>query len=168
MLKKIKYFSCIILSLYTIPALATISVPMYFTAEKGNGKSTGSVEISETKYGLLFTPHLHGLAPGIRGFHIHQNPSCAQNGMAAGQHFDPENNHKHLGPFNDEGHLGDLPALFVSTDKSASLSVLAPRIKHLADIKNHGLIVHNGGDNYADAPTKLGGGGSRMVCGIIQ
>jgi Cu-Zn family superoxide dismutase len=27
-------------------------------------------------------------------------------------------------------------------------------------------MIHNGGDNYSDTP-QLGGGGARMVCGVI-
>jgi superoxide dismutase, Cu-Zn family len=149
-------------------ALADISVPMNFTAEQGVGKSVGSVLISETKYGLLFTPELNGLATGIHGFHIHLNPSCDQDGMAAGGHFDPKNTGKHLGPYNDNGHLGDLPAVTIVADGTGTLPVLAPRLMRIADIRNHSLMLHEGGDNYSDTPAKLGGGGMRMACGIIK
>lgn len=149
-------------------ALADITVPMNFTAEKGIGPSAGTITISENNHGLLFTPNLKGLKPEIHGFHIHMNPSCDQKGMAAGGHFDPQNTGKHLGPYNDSGHLGDLPAVTVNADGTATLPVLAPRLMHLADIKNHALMVHEGGDNYSDTPAKLGGGGARMVCGLIK
>jgi len=149
-------------------AETSVSIPMYFTAEKGIGKSAGSIEIREIKYGLLLTPNLRGLKPELHGFHIHQNPSCDNQGMSAGGHFDPQNTNKHLGPYNDQGHLGDLPALYVSTDSTANLPVLAPRLQHLGDIKNHALMIHEGGDNYSDTPTKLGGGGMRMVCGVMK
>jgi Cu-Zn family superoxide dismutase len=149
-------------------AYATLTVPMNFTAEHGQGKAVGSITISENKYGLLFTPNLHGLTPGLHGFHLHQNASCADNGMAAGGHFDPAKTNKHLGPYNDHGHLGDLPALFVTKDGTATLPVLAPRIKKISELKDHALMIHEGGDNYSDTPAKLGGGGGRMVCGIIK
>lgn len=42
----------------------------------GEGKTIGEVVISETEYGLLFTPKLSGLQSGIHGFHVHENPSC--------------------------------------------------------------------------------------------
>lgn len=144
------------------------TVSMNYTAEKGTGESAGTVVISETAYGLLFTPHLYGLTPGAHGLHIHQNPSCDTNGMSAGGHFDPKNTGKHLGPYNDEGHYGDLPILFVNADGTATTPVLAPRIHHLDDIRQHALMIHSGGDNYSDNPEKLGGGGSRMVCGVIK
>jgi Cu-Zn family superoxide dismutase len=28
-------------------------------------------------------------------------------------------------------------------------------------------MLHAGGDNYADQPAALGGGGGRMACGIV-
>lgn len=149
-------------------ARADLTIPVFFTCEHGFGTVVGTVLIQETPYGLLFTPNLHGLKPGIHGFHVHVNPSCEDNGMAAGGHYDPDKTNKHAGPYNDRGHLGDLPAITVLDDGSASLSVLAPRLKKIADIKNHALIIHEGGDNYADTPQKLGGGGTRMVCGVIR
>lgn len=149
-------------------ALADVSVPVYFTAEGGSGKLVGTVLVSETKFGLLFTPDLHGLTPGIHGFHIHLNSSCEKNGMAAGGHLDPANTNKHLGPYNTNGHLGDLPALYITADGSSLTPVLAPRLMHLDEIRNHALMLHEGGDNYSDDPVKLGGGGTRMVCGIIK
>jgi Cu-Zn family superoxide dismutase len=44
--------------------------------------------------------------------------------------------------------------------------VLAPRLK-LIDVRNRALMVHAGGDNHADHPAPLGGGGGRVACGVI-
>lgn len=165
-LKKLLPFIC----LFAITKLfaAQVSVPMHFTAKSGTGESIGTVVISETKYGLLFTPQLHGLTPGVHGFHVHVNPSCDDNGMAAGGHLDPANTGKHLGPYNDAGHLGDLPVLIVDKEGNATLPVLAPRLHQLSDVLNHSLMIHEGGDNYSDNPAKLGGGMGRMVCGVVK
>lgn len=149
-------------------AFADTVVPMNFTAENGSGGAAGSVTISETPYGLLFTPNLHDLTPGAHGFHIHENPSCDQNGMAAGGHFDPKKTGKHLGPYNNAGHEGDLPVLYVNADGTATTPLLAPRLRSLKQINAHALMVHDMGDNYSDTPEKLGGGGGRMVCGVIS
>ncbi len=165
----LKRFALLCLSLATATlALADTTVMMHMTAKEGIGNSVGSIVVSETKYGLLFTPKLQGLTPGVHGFHIHENLSCSQDGMAAGGHFDPAKTGKHLGPYHDEGHLGDLPIIYVAPDGSVSLPVLAPRLKHFADIQHHALMLHDGGDNYSDVPNKLGGGGARMVCGLIN
>ncbi len=165
MLRHLLGFICAILAMN---AFADTTIEMNFTAEKGIGKSVGTVVVSETKYGLLFTPNLQGLTPGLHGFHIHQNPSCVDNGMGAGGHHDPKNTGKHLGPYNDNGHLGDLPVLYVNADGTSIVPVLAPRLKNLTEISHHSLMIHDGGDNYSDTPAKLGGGGGRMICGVIS
>jgi Cu-Zn family superoxide dismutase len=115
---------------------------------------------------MLIIPNLHDLSPGIHGFHVHENASCGDNGADAGGHFDPKQTGNHLGPYSAKGHLGDLPALTVTDNGNADLPILAPRLK-VKKLKGHSLIIHAGGDNYADIPEKLGGGGARIACGII-
>ncbi|TWI53908.1 Cu-Zn family superoxide dismutase [Pseudomonas duriflava] len=153
----------------------TLTVPMQVTTEKGPGDSAGSVTITTSPHGLVFTPHLTGLEPGIHGFHIHAKASCDAAEVdgkntpagAAGGHWDSENTGKHGTPWGD-GHIGDLPALYVMSDGTANQPVLAPRLKDLDALKNHALMIHAGGDNHADQPKPLGGGGARMACGVIK
>ena len=164
----LKYYLAVFFVTLASAAYADISVPLYQTAEEGPGKLVGTVQITQTKYGLLFTPELHDLPPGLHGFHIHQNPSCDNNGMAAGGHLDPAKTNKHLGPYNDKGHLGDLPAMYVASNGTATQPTLAPRLQHFEQLKKHTLMIHEGGDNYSGAPAKLGGGGMRMFCGVIK
>lgn len=155
---------------------ATLTVPINESLPTSQGKLLGNIVVSETPYGLLFTPHLSGLAPGIHGFHVHQNSSCMpgmDNGketpaLMAGGHFDPKKTGKHLGPYSDKGHLGDLPGMVVNTDGTATYEVIAPRLKSLSEIKGHALMIHVGGDNYSDTPAKLGGGAVRFACGVIK
>jgi Cu-Zn family superoxide dismutase len=87
-------------------------------------------------------------------------------GLAAGGHFDPEHTDVHKGPYGN-GHLGDLPALFVDTSGQADHPVLAPRLQ-LKDLKGHALVIQAGGDNYSDNPKALGGGGARIACGVVE
>jgi len=144
----------------------TIVVSMHDVSTQGNNQFVGKVVIQSSPYGLLFLPSLHSLPAGIHGFHIHEYPSCADQGMAAGGHFDPQNTGHHLGPYN-AGHLGDLPVLSVDSSGVGSIPVLAPRLTSLSQIKGHALMIHLGGDTYSDTP-QLGGGGMRMFCGIID
>ena len=140
----------------------------------GPGAVLGTVTITATPYGTLFTPSLSGLTPGIHGFHVHENPSCApmdKDGkpvasLSAGGHYDPIKAGKHLGPYGD-GHLGDLPPLYVDSQGKSTLPVLAPRLK-ITDVKGRSLMVHAGGDNFSDQPEPLGGGGARIGCGIVN
>jgi Cu-Zn family superoxide dismutase len=147
---------------------ATVEIPMYLTNEAHT--QVGTITATDTKYGLMLTPKLERLTPdlgaGVHGFHVHEKASCADMGMAAGGHLDPKKTKTHLGPYSAKGHLGDLPAVYVNADGSLSLPVIAPRLK-VKDILGHSLMIHNGGDNYSDDPKPLGGGGPRMVCGVI-
>ena len=156
----------IFISLGASIASATLVIPMTMVDKNGHDKSIGVVRADDTVYGVVFTPALHGLSPGVHGFHIHQLPLCGDHGMAAGGHLDPRRTDQHRGPFKGDGHLGDLPVLVVDAKGHSTLPVLAPRLK-LSQIKNRTLMIHVGGDNYADTPEKLGGGDGRMACGII-
>lgn len=154
---------------------APISVMMNFVDENGIGNSAGEVVVSESPYGLVFTPSLSNLPAGVHGFHVHENASCAPgttNGkavaaLAAGGHFDPEKTGRHAGPYGD-GHLGDLPALYVTIDGIANYPVLAPRLHALDSLHGHALMLHAGGDTHADHPMPLGGGAGRIICGVIK
>lgn len=163
--------ACLAASSTAFSAEFTVNVSL---AEKqGTGAAIGTVRIAETPYGLAFYPALKGLPPGLHGFHVHEKPSCApaeKDGVmtpaeAAGGHLDPKGTKKHGEPWGG-GHLGDLPALYVAADGTATSPVLGPRLK-LADVKNRALMVHAGGDNHADHPAPLGGGGARVGCGVI-
>ncbi|EIC0165344.1 superoxide dismutase [Cu-Zn] [Salmonella enterica subsp. enterica serovar Kinondoni] len=159
-----------------VASAASMKIMMNEALPTGTGKALGEITVTETPYGLLFQPHLSGLVPGIRGFHVHTNPNCLpglENGkevpaLQAGGHLDPEKTGRHLGPYNDKGHLGDLPGLVVNADGTATYELLAPRLKSLSELKGHSLMIHAGGDNYSDTPAKLGGGGARFACGVVE
>ena len=148
-------------------------VRMFALTEKGTGASLGTVRVEDTPHGLLVTPDLKGLPPGLRGFHVHTEGSCAAGekdgknvpGLAAGGHYDPAGSNTHKGPYGG-GHLGDLPALYVDAEGKATLPIMAPRLK-LSDAKGRALVIHAGGDNYSDKP-EMGGGGERIACGVVQ
>lgn len=158
--------------LLSASSFATQQVTMNFA--DAEGKSVGQIRLEDSSYGLVLTPSLTGLPPGLHGFHVHENPSCAAKekdgkqvaALAAGGHYDPAGTKKHGMPWGD-GHLGDLPALYVDGSGTASQPVLAPRLK-LNDVKGRSLMIHAGADNHADHPAPLGGGGARLVCGVIE
>lgn len=154
----------------------SLSIDIHQVSADGVGASLGSVKVEPSPYGLVFTPDLKGLQPGIHGFHIHANANCdaaekegkASPAEAAGGHWDPQKTGRHGTPWEDNGHRGDLPALYVTADGNATQPVLAPRLKKLDEIKGHALMLHAGADNHADHPLPLGGGGARVACGVIK
>ncbi len=149
-------------------------VDMYTVTLEGTGTKIGTVTIRETENGTLFIPALCELSEGLHGFHVHAKGSCGPGekdgqmvpGLAAGGHFDPQQTNSHKGPY-ENGHLGDLPALYADGSGAAVHPVLAPRI-HLSELKGHALMIHQSGDNYSDTPKALGGGGARVACGMVQ
>jgi Cu-Zn family superoxide dismutase len=160
--------------LYAGNVMADTSVTLSMVDAKGVTENIGMVNITENRYGLVFTPALKGLPPGLHGFHLHQNPSCEAKekdgkmvpALAAGGHYDPADSKRHDTPWGD-GHLGDLPPLFVDAEGNANQALLAPRLK-VADLAGRSLMVHVGGDNHADHPAALGGGGARIACGVVK
>lgn len=179
-----KYFAASLACLVSLVCLVCLTataavnvsettVSVHIAEAQGTGAAVGTVRIVETRHGLAFYPALSGLPPGLHGFHVHEKPSCApapRDGvavaaLAAGGHLDPLGSKRHGEPWSD-GHLGDLPPLYVAADGTSSHPVLAPRLT-LADVKTRSLMVHAGGDNHADHPMALGGGGARVACGVI-
>lgn len=160
-------------------AAEQVEIPVNLIDDKGVGKSVGKIVAEDTANGFLalHVDFTADLPPGGHGMHIHENPDCGPAekdgkmvpGLAAGGHYDPAGTGKHLGPSGD-GHLGDLPILFVGIDEDGATktkhTLVAPRLK-LADIRGRAIVIHSGSDNFRDEPKPLGGGGTRIACGVI-
>ena len=173
-MKKMLYLISLLLLTSGFANAEELVVRLHLINSSGPGQAIVTMTISSSPYGTIFTPDLNGLSPGLHGFHVHENPTCDSKekdgqlvpGLAAGGHYDPAGTKKHQGPYA-EGHLGDLPALYVDASGKATHPVLAPRIK-ISDLKGRSLMIHAGGDNYSDYPEKLGGGGARIACGVVE
>jgi len=154
-------------------AARSLKVPMTFITTDGVGKSAGTITLKEGKDGVMLEPKLKGLPPGEHGLHLHENGSCEAAekdgkkvaGQGAGGHFDPDATKAHKGPAGG-GHKGDLPKLTVSDKGDAGGKLEAKGLK-LADFEGKSLMIHAGGDNYSDTPKPNGGGGDRIVCGVV-
>ncbi len=151
-----------------------LNVPVHAVNEMGPQEAIGHIEITPVEGGgLELRPRLEGLSSGIHGFHIHQNPDCSTAIIdgestpagAAGGHLAPHGN-SHKAPWED-GHVGDLPALYVTAEGVAKHPVFKPELD-LDDIRGHALVIHEGGDTYTDEPTATGGGGARVACGVVN
>jgi Cu-Zn family superoxide dismutase len=142
------WLSVMAVALIAVPlAAAQVSVPMTLVTEQGAGETIGI--------------HVH--ARGDCGVTLADGKPVPAG--AAGGHFDPQGTGKHLGPAG-AGHLGDLPVLEVAADGRATTAVTAARLT-VAQVRGLALMIHAGGDNYADQPAPLGGGGLRIACGTI-
>ncbi len=178
-MKRVVLMVCSVICLAGFPYAAsaaneTATAEVHMVDANGIGKSVGTITFKDMMEGLEITPNMLELPPGKLGFHIHENGSCEpapQDGkmaaaQAAGGHYDPQKTGKHLGP-DGGGHKGDLPALNVAPDGTAKEPVVVKNLT-AGEIKGRTVIIHEGGDNYSDAPKALGGGGGRLACGVIQ
>ena len=86
---------------------------------------------------------------------------------AAGGHYDPQHTGKHEGPLGGRASWRPAPAGGQRCGRSRPADYCS-RLKTLAEVKGKALMVHVGGDNMADSPQPLGGGGERFACGVIK
>ena len=59
-----------------VMAQPMLTIDMQLLDPVAGNKDIGVIEVTRSKYGLVFTPKLHGLNAGAHGFHLHENPSC--------------------------------------------------------------------------------------------
>ena len=153
----------------------SLTTPVHKITDAGVDKELGSVVFTDDgKGGVDILVEMTGLPPGPHGMHIHENPSCAPAakdgknvaGLAAGGHFDPAHSGRHEGP-GKPGHKGDLPFITADAQGMVKARLHAPGLT-TADLRGRSLMIHAGGDNYADIPAPLGGGGARIACGVIK
>ena len=155
-----------------------VAIGMHAISADGIGLPIGVIIAEDSANGLVLHLNLAAaLTPGAHGFHVHKNGSCEPGqkdgqpvaGLAAGGHYDPAGSGRHLGP-GGEGHMGDLPVLFVSSDANGARAIdhalVAPQLT-VADIRGRALMIHEGGDSFRDEPRPLGGGGARVACGVV-
>ena len=117
---------------------------------------------------VVMSTVISGLKPNSEhGFHIHELGNCADNGNAAGGHFNPTggSHGKYDAPMH---HMGDLPSLKADANGVAKLNVESKDLTLLAgagNIVGRGVIVHANPDDYVSQPT--GNAGGRIGCGVI-
>ena len=131
--------------------------------------TTGNVTFTALVHGVRVVGQVGGLVPGSEhGFHIHDKGDCANNGDAAGGHFNPGGTAH--GKFDSAAsHAGELPSLLANgegvvrfdfTLHAASLGTGAAN-----DAIVHALIVHRDRDDFTTQPS--GNAGPRVACAVI-
>lgn len=122
--------------------------------------------------GLKISLDVHGLPPGLHGFHIHSGGKCDPPDFAsAGPHFNPDD--RQHGLKNPQGpHAGDLGNLLVAANGWARVVILDPRLSLTAGRPNSltrpggtSIVIHAQPDDEVSDPT--GHSGVRIACGII-
>lgn len=139
-----------------------------------NGDRIGSAELVQTPTdAVLIRLQLHGLEPGVHGFHIHETGRCsAPDFSSAGGHYAPRG--RSHGLMHHHGaHGGDLLNLHVPEGGRLEAERLARHVSlvpgatgFLLDDDGSALIIHGGADDYRSQPS--GDAGPRLACGVIR
>lgn len=128
----------------------------------------GTVRFYETNGKVKILADLAGLKPNsAHGFHVHEGTECGPDGMAAGDHYNPEN-HPHGLPPNQPRHAGDFGNIHANAQGIAHYELTVENVTingQKNPIVGHALIVHADPDTGVQ-PT--GASGARIACGIIK
>lgn len=131
---------------------------------------SGEILLSETSTGLRLVGNLINTPPGVHGFHIHEFGSCAEDGQAAGRHYNPDRV-KHGNLLTDglrHAHAGDLGNVVVSADGTAFWEQTFPGLSLNSGnyaVAGRSVILHAAPDDFSQ-PT--GNAGARIGCGTIR
>jgi len=130
---------------------------------------SGEILLYETSAGLRLVGTLNNAHPGAHGFHIHEFGSCADDGQAAGGHYNPDGvKHGNLLTDGFEGaHAGDLGNVVVASNGTAVWEETFPGLSLSSGnypVVGRSMILHADPDDFGQ-PT--GNAGPRIGCGTI-
>ena len=130
----------------------------------------GEVKFIEEKGGVVVLAEVWNAPPGKHGLHIHEKGSCADEGKAAGGHFNPSGNPHGFAPkdWPLHAHPGDMGNINVDVDGHGTLKLHMPELGLASssryDIRGLTVILHEKEDDFSQ-PT--GNAGGRIACGVI-
>jgi Cu-Zn family superoxide dismutase len=134
------------------------------------GRTVGTVTVTETPHGLLVRGTVEGLPPGPHAIHFHETGKCEPPFASAGGHFNPaQKTHGVLSPGGP--HAGDLPNLMIPASGKLDFEIFAPGLSlstgpgAVLDADGTALVVHAKADDHLSQPA--GDSGDRIACGVL-
>jgi Cu-Zn family superoxide dismutase len=134
------------------------------------GRTVGSVTLTETPHGLLVRGTVDGLTPGPHAIHLHETGKCEPPFTSAGGHLNPaQKPHGILTPGGP--HAGDLPNLVVPASGKLDFEIFAPGPSlgagpgTIFDADGTAIVVHARADDHRSQPA--GDSGDRIACAAL-
>lgn len=115
---------------------------------------------------------IHGLTPGLHGFHVHEYGDTTNGCTSAGTHYNPFGK-THGGPSDETRHVGDLGNIEANADGVGTLRLEDNLIKIIGQhsVIGRAMVVHEKVDDLGkggnEESLKTGNAGGRLACGII-
>ncbi len=138
-------------------------------AATSGSTAKGTVQFQELADGSVQVKvDLTGVPEGIHGFHVHDKGSCADNGMAAGGHFNPMSVN-HGSPDAMPHHAGDFGNVTANAGGEVHVQFVTRSVTvsaGQASAVGHAVILHANPDDLATQPT--GNAGARIACGLVE
>ncbi len=157
-------------SLLAVPsACAEGPMTMPLKATQEGSAVSGTVTLQEVDGGLKVKVEVAGAPAGKHGLHFHENGSCADQGNAAGSHFNPDAS-MHGDVLKDgfeHAHAGDLGNIEIGADGRGTLEKTIPRLdlsRGKYGVSGRAVILHEKEDDFGQ-PT--GNAGARIGCAVI-
>jgi len=122
--------------------------------------------------GLRLNGTVHGLTPGLHGFHVHTSGDLRLGCASLCAHFNPTNS-QHGGPRSTVRHLGDLGNIFADVEGVAKVHIEDAflRLSGPNSVIGRSLVVHADRDDLGRGPGPdsaiTGNSGARILGGVI-
>ena len=136
---------------------------------------SGYIEFIENERGNIdINLDIHGLSPGLHGFHIHRTGDLRKGCKSLCSHFNPYNTtHGDITDTKNNRHVGDLGNILADKEGNAtySFSDKLIKLKGKCNIIGRSVVIHDKeddlgrGDNMESLIT--GNAGKRIGCGVI-
>jgi superoxide dismutase, Cu-Zn family len=140
--------------------------------KNGEGKSIGTITLTEQSSGVKMNLDLKDLPAGVHAMHIHSKGSCkGPDFESAGDHLNPDD--KEHGLLHPKGaHAGDLPNIIVNDEGKVKAEIMASQVtlkEHKTSLLTKdgtSIVIHEGKDDGMTQPA--GNSGDRIACGVVS
>jgi len=112
---------------------------------------------------------IHGLTPGLHGFHVHECGDLSRGCASTCNHYNPCDQ-RHGGPQGPQRHRGDFGNIVADQYGRCTDRILADVEVH--ELLGRAFIIHADRDDLGlggdEESHKTGNAGARIACGLIR